>query len=128
MSVTGRDRTGAGWGLGFALLGGAVAWIAHLNAAYFAAEFLCLQGRWQGVEGDLVFYLSLGAVTVLAFLVAVLAAVAGGRLRRRVRRETPPLSLIAGLPVVAALLSLSFAVLIVIESLPFFVVGCGGPS
>jgi hypothetical protein len=81
------------WRIWFALLGGAVAWAAHLLTAYAIAEFGCVAGLGHrhvlGVTVVSWMLLALSAVLTAAAAAAVVVSY-GIRERSTPRRETDP--------------------------------------
>ena len=68
-----------GWSLLGALLGGPVAWVVHLNAAYVIVALWCAEG-WRGVG------VAIGVLTALCALLCLWSAVLAVRLWREGQR------------------------------------------
>lgn len=82
--MIGVDARGRGWGLGFALLGAAVAWTGHLLAAWGVSEFGCTAGAPRGA-----IVAALAVISVVSLAVAVASTVYAAMLERRVDRAEP---------------------------------------
>lgn len=105
--------------LWFGLLGGALAWAVQFAAGYFISEGVCvgLAGNGTGVgAGSLAILL----VSVAAFVVAVLAALAG---RRVWQQQGGPEGGSAWVGLAGLLLSAVFAFVIAVQVLPLFLGG-----
>jgi hypothetical protein len=109
--------------LWYGLLGGALAWLVHLLAAYLIAEFGCLTAlrdmHFLGVTA--VAWLAI-AVSVVTFAVAVGATVAAWMVERQLppgrREELDPRGTELQVGWLAMLMSGLFAFIILVESVP----------
>jgi hypothetical protein len=121
-SVAGERREAILW---FGLLGGAVAWFIHLTASYLLSESACattLGGQeLLGVPASLLLQL---AITLVAGLVALAAAVAGYRSWTVWKHEMAAGS--SGFVGLAGfILSSMFLFIIIVETIPaLFLSGC----
>lgn len=109
--------------LWFGLLGGALAWMAHLLLAWYLAEAGCVAPFLTGyVLGLPALSLVLGAATVAAAAVAVLALLTARRNGRRLADGEPEALRGAGRYMARAglLLSSIFLFIILFESIPLF--------
>lgn len=112
------------WG---ALLLSGGAWSIHLLAGQFAVEAVCTPVAATSAQGQ--FHASLWIVLLLVSLVTFLVAL-GGTIFAWVRRTSlerrgPGLERAADLSPVVIGLSAFFAFLIVIETIPLLLIGCG---
>lgn len=120
-----RDSGGSSPLLWFGLLGGGIAWFAHLAASYLLSESVCatpLAGlEFLGVPGSLLLHL---AVTLVLGLVALGAMIAGYRSwTGRQRQVTLGSAGFVGLT--GFVLSGTFLFIIIIQTLPvLFLASC----
>ena len=114
------------WG---SLLLSAGAWSIHFVGGYFAAELVCEQlalfGRGEAPPNT-AFRLILVVVSAVFALIALLAGGYAWSKRYSFTRRGPGASRATGLPDIMAALSVFFAVLIVVEAVPLFMIACGG--
>lgn len=96
------------------VLGGAVAWLAHLLSAYAAAEFGCesFLRRWRFLTVNAVSWVIIAATLVFMSL-AIAAIVMSWR-----RRRDPPDAVAAYMANLGLILNLIFALVIAVESVP----------
>lgn len=126
-----RARGGSTGRLWFGLLGGAVAWVAHLLVSYLLVEITCapssLGFTLLGFSGSAVMLLALTLLTVLIALAAALVAYQDWRRFKRSARDAQMLrSSGTDLSLIGFLLSGLFVLIILIEGLPiFFLRACG---
>jgi hypothetical protein len=113
----------------FVFLGGAIAWLLHLLAAYAVAEFGCVAGWGEFLGQPLVVWLILG-LTAPLLAIACLALLVGYRYERRFANQEPR-GLEAQDPGVAlvrygVVANALFILTILAETLPvfFFLRGC----
>jgi hypothetical protein len=110
------------WG---ALLLSAGAWSAHLIASYFLVEASCQQVTRAGSATVPGVWIALIVITAVAATAALLGAgFAWGR-RRALQGRGPGLERAGGLSLVMILLSLFFALVILLELAPILMLACG---
>lgn len=126
-----RARGGSTGRLWFGLLGGAVAWAAHLLLSYLLVEITCatsLPGfTLLGFNGSAVMLLALTLLSVLVALAAALVAYQDWRRFKGSARGAQMLrNASSDLSLIGFLLSGLFVLIILIEGLPiFFLRACG---
>ncbi len=105
----------------FVVLGGAMAWLAHLLLAYGLAEFGCVAGwtRYAWLDVSVVAWL-LTAVSLVMLIVAASAAWLGWQCVRRMRQEEGGFTREAVFWLLRAgfIMSLTFTVVIAVQSVP----------
>lgn len=126
MTQTTQARASAPlWG---SLLLAAGSWSVHLLLSHFLVESTCSQltatGSGSGIGAGV--SLALLVVTAAAALIALVAALFAGSRRRVLEHRGPGLERSAGLATVVSALAVFFVLLIVLESAPLFLIGCGG--
>ncbi|HET7322181.1 MAG TPA: hypothetical protein VFI96_06775 [Longimicrobiaceae bacterium] len=106
----------------FGALGAPAAWALHFNLVYFLDALFCTTGRTGITLAVAIATLTLGAVAVVAGIVAY----RGWRDRRGI--ETPSAGTVRLLLAMGAIGAVLFTALIVAEGLaPFFVPACAAP-
>lgn len=123
--MTGFPRARATVPIWGALLASAGAWSAHLLVSHFLVEGSCTPVAAAGGEGGYWIKASLLVVSVLSAAIALAGALFAASRRRSLERHGPGLERAAGLPGVVSALSAFFVLLIVLESLPLLLIGCG---
>jgi hypothetical protein len=111
--------------LTFGLLGGAVAWLGHLLAAYLIAEFGCLSQlkdtMFMGLTAVAWLILAVSVVTLLAAAAAtVVAWMAWRRLKAYPHETTDPRGAVAHFAYAGMIMSGLFTFVIAVESIPIF--------
>ncbi|MEX2536404.1 MAG: hypothetical protein WD273_12485 [Trueperaceae bacterium] len=123
MTSISRGRASAPlWG---ALLLGSGAWSLHLIVSHFLVEAVCAQVAAAGGSAEVSVWLPLLIVTAVAAGLALAGAVFAWSRRRVLERRGPGLERAAGLSTVVASLSLFFVLVILLESAPLLMIGCG---
>ncbi|MEX2542189.1 MAG: hypothetical protein WD314_10270 [Trueperaceae bacterium] len=126
------------WG---ALLAGAGAWTLHLVTSHFLVEAACapvaataamsaaMDAPTSAAAGSGQGWVvaALAVLTVIAAGIALASVVFAWGRRRSLERRGPGLERAAGLATVITALSVFFVLLIVLESLPLLLIGCGLP-
>ena len=117
------DTAGRGK-LWFGLLGGAIAWLAHLLLSWIVGEFGCLAGLGEitllGLAGTAWLVI---LVSLATFAVSVAAAVAARAVGKRLRPEADSLDQTGSdrfLARIGVITSGLFAFVILVESIPVF--------
>lgn len=112
-----------------ALLVGAGAWTVHLLTSHFLVDAACvpLAASVAGGGGQGWARLVLALLTVVAAGIALGSVLFAWGRGRSLERRGPGLERAAGLANVMAALSGFFVLLIVLESVPLLLIGCGLP-
>lgn len=104
--------------LWFGLLGGPLAWTAHLLASHFLVEVLCARGGTDDTSAPLAAVWILMLTVVLA-LICLAAAAAGWRARVRFRAGPGDLrGAGSALATLGVFLGVSFAIVTLVQGLP----------
>lgn len=121
-----RTRLSASAPLWAALVVSSLAWTLHLVIGYFLVESLCLPIHETGTGAPVrEVWLPLVLLTAGAALLALASAAYAWLGRGRLPERGAGLSRAYGMTSVVVALSLFFLVLILLESLPLLIVGCG---
>lgn len=112
------------WG---ALLLSGGAWSIHLLAAQFTTEAVCTQVAATATQGQFhaTLWIALLIVSLVTFLLALGGVIFAWVRRTSLERRGPGLERAADLSPVVIGLSAFFAFLIVIETIPLMIIGCG---
>ena len=114
------------WG---SLLLSSGAWSVHFVVSYYAAELVCEQlalFSFTATPPDAAFRIVLALFSLVSAFIALLGAGWSWSKRYSFGRQGPGAGRAGGLPEIMTGLGVFFAILIIIEAVPLFMIACGG--